>query len=448
MLPLFFYIKFPLQMKSISIFICVFILFSLFFSCQNIENENVIARVGNCELTTFDYSKTYSEKILNTGIVDSDLERERHLNQLIRLKLFADASIRDDIALDSLSNKLLQIDSIKIIKDELFNDVIKVDENISENTLRDHYKWMNKECQIKHLFFDDSIKAFNTFVAITNKKISFDKVAKDIFKNEFLKENGGNIGWIKYDDLDPNLEAYIFPAPTGKMSKPIRSSYGWHIMIKVNERAQILVDEFSFNIRKKNIKQGVIKKLKQVKANNYVNDLMMDSEIIINDTLSNIILNAITKILDFGEASRSLINPNEEIMSVLGNLKKYKDLKLASYKNSFFYVEDLISGMRLLNLSHLKQTPSKIFHLALRNKILFEEGMKKNIYDKHETKMKLKDAKDRILSRLYLKKYFNSDKMNVNGSKYLSIADSLAAISKPVIYQKRFSRIFDYKDHN
>ena len=113
MFPLFFYIKFPLQMKSISIFICVFILFSLFFSCQNIENENVIARVGNCELTTFDYSKTYSEKILNTGIVDSDLERERHLNQLIRLKLFADASIRDDIALDSLSNKLLQIDSIK-----------------------------------------------------------------------------------------------------------------------------------------------------------------------------------------------------------------------------------------------------------------------------------------------------------------------------------------------
>ena len=41
----------------------------------------------------------------------------------------------------------------------------------------------------------------------------------------------------------------------------------------------------------------------QVKSNNYVNDLMMDSEIIINDTLSNIILNAITKILDFGENS-------------------------------------------------------------------------------------------------------------------------------------------------
>ena len=78
----------------------------------------------------------------------------------------------------------------------------------------------------------------------------------------------------------------------------------------------------------------------------------------------------------------------------------------------------------------------------------FEEGMKKNIHHKHETEMKLKDAKDRILSRLYLKKYFNSEKMNVNGSKYLSIADSLASISKPVIYQKRFSRIFDYKDHN
>ena len=33
-------------------------------------------------------------------------------------------------------------------------------------------------------------------------------------------------------------------------------------MIKVNEKAQILVDEFSFNIRKKNIKQGVQNLLK------------------------------------------------------------------------------------------------------------------------------------------------------------------------------------------
>ena len=53
------------------------------------------------------------------------------------------------------------------------------------------------------------------------------------------------------------------------MSKPIRSSYGWHIMIKVNERAQILVDEFSFNIPKKNIKQELIKKVKtSTKTNN------------------------------------------------------------------------------------------------------------------------------------------------------------------------------------
>ena len=451
MFPLFFYIKFPLQMKSISIFINVSIFVSLFFNCQNIENENIIARVGNCELTTFDYSKTYSDKILNTGIVDSDFERERHLNQLIRLKLFADASRRDDIALDSLSIKLLEIDSIKIIKDELFNYVVKVDENIEDNILRNHYGWMNKECQIKHLFFNDSIKAFNAFGSIKNNEISFDEVAKNIFKNEFLKENGGDIGWVKYDDLDPNLERNIFPAAIGEMSRPIRSSYGWHIMIKLNERSQILIDEFSYNIRKNDIKQRVIKKLKQIRANNYVNDLMLGSEIIINDTLSNLILNAITKILDFGGNNKPLMNFNEEnkeIISVIGNLNKYKDLELASYKGSLFLIEDLINGMRLLNLTHLRQTPSRIFHLTLRNKILFEEGMKKNIHTKYETKMKLKDSKDRILSRLYLKKYFKSDKMNVDGSKYLSIADSLTLISKPIIYQKRFSSIFDYKDHN
>ena len=62
--------------------------------------------------------------------------------------------------------------------------------------------------------------------------------------------------------------------------------------------------------------------------------------------------------------------------------------------------------------------------------------------------MKLKDAKCRVLLRLYLKKYFNSDKINIDGSEYLSIANSLAAISKPVIYQKCFYRIFVYKDDN
>ena len=129
---------------------------------------------------------------------------------------------------------------------------------------------MNKECQIKHLLFNDSIKTFTEFGSIKNNEISFDEVAKNIFKNEFLKKNGGDIGWVKYDDLDPNLERNIFPAVIGEMSRPIRSSYGWHIMIKLNERSQILIDEFSYNIRKNDIKQRVIKKLKQIRANNYV----------------------------------------------------------------------------------------------------------------------------------------------------------------------------------
>ena len=50
MFPLFFYIKFLLQMKSISIFIYALVLFSLFFSCQNIENENVQKETGKADV--------------------------------------------------------------------------------------------------------------------------------------------------------------------------------------------------------------------------------------------------------------------------------------------------------------------------------------------------------------------------------------------------------------
>ena len=68
-----------------------FLLISLFiYTCEKEEDLSVIATVGNSIITDDDFVSSYSNKLINTSIKDSEFERLRTLDELIRTRLFAE----------------------------------------------------------------------------------------------------------------------------------------------------------------------------------------------------------------------------------------------------------------------------------------------------------------------------------------------------------------------
>ena len=67
-----------------TLFICLF-----FYACERKIEPEILATIGTSCVTAKDFIDLYSKKLINTKIKDSQFERERTLDELIRTKLFA-----------------------------------------------------------------------------------------------------------------------------------------------------------------------------------------------------------------------------------------------------------------------------------------------------------------------------------------------------------------------
>ena len=78
------------------------------------------------------------------------------------------------------------------------------------------------------------------------EKSGFKKAAL-IHSNSETSANGGIIGWVKEDNLNQNIKKVISNLQTKQISKPIRTSSGFIIIMIEDKR----VSEFKFNLAEK-----------------------------------------------------------------------------------------------------------------------------------------------------------------------------------------------------
>ena len=373
--------------------------------CAKPIDPVILATVGSTQVTSYNFIDSYSNRLINTQLQDSKHERDRHLNELIRTKLFAEAARNEKTVLDSSEKSMIQLEKEKALREALYNQIIgSQSSRISDSLARLHFKWQHTEIHIKHLFHKnkailDSIK--NRL--IYNPEL-FDTFAVNLFKNNKLKNSGGDLGWISYNTLDPALEQVAFAIPIGKISNPVRSSYGWHIILKVNEKRQMIISEDDYQIQKASITQLVSDKQKRILADEYVNNLMTSGISINNSLVIKTLSDIHWVITQKGEQLSEMlpIADGEIIKNIILELKLNQDLVLAHFPEGRFTINDLLSGLRNSKPKVFFNDPTQSFYIALRDKILTTEAITKGLEKNIIVQLKTKDAEDRYLARGYL----------------------------------------------
>ena len=71
---------------------------------------------------------------------------------------------------------------------------------------------------------------------VRQKVEAFDKVARAISTDPNVEETGGELGWITPFRYVYPLEEAVYTTEIGKVSKPFRTQYGWHIVLVEEER--------------------------------------------------------------------------------------------------------------------------------------------------------------------------------------------------------------------
>ena len=402
--------------------------------------------VGSRVVTSFDFAESYSKRLINTQLLDSDFERDRHLQMLVRNKLFSEAAIRDQLVLDSIAHRYISLDSIKYLRDELYYEMIKNNEiQVSDELMRKHYIWSNRECHFKHLFFNSKDDADSIFIILSVSPVQFDSIAFKTFSNEKMKNSGGDLGWVAYNALDPNLELHGFDMAFDEISPPIRSSLGWHILKKLDEKNQMITDESDFQNNIDGIKKTITKKLEQIQSDQFVNDLMLSKHIFLDDGLIQDVTVTLYQLaeLNGGQKPINIENKSDIIKSLLTNLKEVAQVPLAQYDEGEFLVQDYIDGIQSLPPVQTNYSPKMTFYHALRNKILSEEGAKKGLGDHPNVTFKIQDSKDRFLSRGFLSTFFDGETQgSFSRTRLDTIADSLRKNISVILYPKHLDRLF------
>ncbi len=132
-----------------------------------------------------------------------------------------------------------------------FNKKIIIDEDkIRKEILENPQSKQIKELLLSEIIFNASNK--NEYLE-KYEKILFDieksgfKKAALIHSNSETSANGGIIGWVKEDNLNQNIKKVISNLQTKQISKPIRTSSGFIIIMIEDKR----VSELKFNLAEK-----------------------------------------------------------------------------------------------------------------------------------------------------------------------------------------------------
>jgi foldase protein PrsA len=83
---------------------------------------------------------------------------------------------------------------------------------------------------VRHILVKTKALADQIYSQLATSDAQFAALAKKYTIDPGSKKNGGKLGSIQKGQTVPAFDKVAFSAPTGKVAKPVKSSYGWHVI--------------------------------------------------------------------------------------------------------------------------------------------------------------------------------------------------------------------------
>jgi parvulin-like peptidyl-prolyl isomerase len=218
-------------------FLILALLFVVVVFPQNNEDSNqIVATVGNQNTTFKNYLDRYEDYLIWSGLKDNTQIRYAILNNMINEILLRNY---DDNS--KVYNNPEYIKEVKWAKKETILSFLKDREvyakiTASDDELRQAYLRSKTKVAVRHLYAETEKEA-NDLYNLLKIGVGFDELAKQIFTDTLLKNNGGYLGFINWGETDPDFENVAYSLKIGEYSHPVKTAQGYSI-IKVEDKIQ------------------------------------------------------------------------------------------------------------------------------------------------------------------------------------------------------------------
>jgi peptidyl-prolyl cis-trans isomerase SurA len=226
-------------MKSPVITLLAFLAFSGSLFAQ--ATDPVLMTINGKPVLKSEFEYIYNKNNTNNSLDKKTLEE--YVDLFVNFKLKVEEAKTQGI--DTTSSFVNELAGYRSQLTKPYLTDMKVDEDL----LREAYDRSKVDVDVSHILIRipqnatpaDTLKAWYEINAIAKRlqKEDFAKVAKEVSQDQSAEENSGHIGWISAFRTVYPFETTAYNTAVGTISKPVRTTFGYHI-VKVHARRNSL----------------------------------------------------------------------------------------------------------------------------------------------------------------------------------------------------------------
>lgn len=236
-----------------------------------VPTRTILARIDGHTVTGEDFRTRYVEYLLRTGVQDDVRLRRAMLEQMVNDRLITQAGRR--LGLDETEAYLLHDGTVrrKLLIDGFLESAVMSHVEITEADLEQAFVRINTELEARHLFARTRSEADALHERLMNGE-TFETLAREVFVDTALANNGGSIGTFTFDELDPDFEDAAFGLSVGHISPPVRTTRGYSIIQVTDRFTKPILTETEYAAKKEQLRLFVRRTRRAQARSHFIRD--------------------------------------------------------------------------------------------------------------------------------------------------------------------------------
>jgi parvulin-like peptidyl-prolyl isomerase len=175
------------------------------------------------------------------GITITDADVDKRLDEL-KEQFFGgdDKQYQDALKEQGLTEEQVKADvRAQVVSEKLFETVTK-DVNVTDADIQKYYDENKAQYEVqetrdvRHILVKTKKQADDLYAQLQDGA-DFGKLAKQFSDDPGSKDNGGKYEAVQKGQFVPEFDKYLFSAETNALSKPVKTSFGWHLIEPLSE---------------------------------------------------------------------------------------------------------------------------------------------------------------------------------------------------------------------
>jgi hypothetical protein len=391
-------------------------LFSAFLmmSCsEKIDNSEVIVRVGPNKITFDEFYESYHlypKYRQKSTLRQARLQQIEYMIERIHLQMAAERESFDKFP--DIEEKIGYIKNKEKLKRLYEKNVLNKIE-ISEEEAWEEYKRSNIQIRMRHLYAKTKEQAQQLYEQL-QQGADFAKLARLSFRDSVLANNGGDLGFLTITDLDPFLVDSVYNLRIGEISKPLRSSFGYHIVLVEDLKQSMFLSREYFEQSLDTYKSTLRKRRATKKSDSYVKAVLSGKSVDINPPIFQQLVSISKKEIPNRKQEYPFPLPtvtNGELHKLTIGMDMIKDSILVRFSGGQWTVSEFVKRLKTIPpldrpvINREKEFIQNIIDMV-RDELLLDQADRENIDQDIEFQKNFQRWKNALLAEEYFKRVY------------------------------------------